>query len=340
MKLVGLRKLGNYSVHLWVRMLSWFRNSPVKEIKLDDRDDGMVLDLGDDTIKYLGDLASDSFKRQIELDESVWRSLPFFAATFAFVATIIGKSATDVPHWNKSTSGKIAFVMLFLAVCSLAWSLRWFWVVLRPREYEYPAPDDRVKEYASGIRQFYIESGVSDSKTLDGKTLAELRLFMIDQYGNASTTNLGHNAAKLKARPKVLLFMLLGFALAFACEAIIFVNTHVGAQPVEQGVATDGTATKPDAIATTGGRQSVSAPPAGSSEIAVGEGRRQLLGRKLQAGDQEQAVSRPRTPVPPPTSSGSSPQRPTRPLPQVIAKDQALNEGTNRPAPTPPARKD
>lgn len=331
MKLVGFRKFLEY--------LSNRYENYVKKPILDDSEDTLSLELGDDTIKYLGDIASDSFKRQLELDESVWRSLPFFAATFAFVATIIGKSATDVPYWGESISGEIAFVMLFLAVCSLAWSLRWFWVVLRPREYEYPAPDDRVKEYASGIWQFYIESGISDAKTLDAKTLAELRLFMIDQYGNASTTNLGHNAVKLKARPKVLLFMLLGFALAFACEAIIFVKTHVGAQHVEQGVATDGTATKPDAIATTCGRKSAFAPPAGPSEIAVGEGRRQLLGRKLQAGDQEQAVSRPRTPVPP-TSSGSSPQRPTPPLPQVIAKDRALNESTNRPVPAPPARKD
>lgn len=188
------------------------------------------IELGVDTVKYLGDLASESFKRQLELDESVWRSLPFFAATYAFVAAIVGRAAADVPPWENGLSARLALVMLIGAVCSLAWALRWFWVVLRPRQYEYPAPDHQVKQYAEDVWNFYADSGVEDAKSLDEKTLMELRLFMIDQYGSASATNLRHNAEKLKARTKVLLFMLLGFALAFSCESTIFLSTHIGAR--------------------------------------------------------------------------------------------------------------
>ncbi|WP_157013731.1 hypothetical protein [Sphingomonas parapaucimobilis] len=324
---------------LWEKMRNSCGEQGDGQIDADGIADDSSTNIGSNSVKFLVDLASESFKRQLELDESVWRSLPFFAATFAFVATIIGKSSEDVPRWGESLSGNVAFIMLMFSVSSLAWALRWFWVVIRPREYEYPAPDSKVMEYAVGIRQFYADSGVSDPERLDEKTLGELRLFMIDQYGSASTTNLRHNAVKLKARPKVLLFMLLGFALAFVCEAIIFIGTHVGAQPVEQGVATDGTTTKPDAAATSG-KQSSRASEARTPKITVGERGGQLLGREFQAGHQEQAVSRSRTPVPPPSSSDTRPQRPLPPLPQVIAKDRSLNEGANPPIPAPSGKKD
>lgn len=215
-------------IGLWTRIARQLRDPRKSEDHAADLNEALASGLDADTIQYLGDLASESFKRQLELDDSVWRSLPFFAATFAFVATIIGKSAADVPRWGGSLYDETAMVLLVAAVGSLAWSLRWFWVVLRPREYEYPAPDDQVKTYAQAIRQFHSDSGVVGTEALDARTLAELRLFMIDQYGSASATNLRHNAVKLKARPKVLVFMLLGFALAFGCEALIFLGTHMG----------------------------------------------------------------------------------------------------------------
>jgi hypothetical protein len=315
---------------------NWLRGAP--RAPAPDEPASAGIDLGIDTVKYLGDLASESFKRQLELDESVWRSLPFVAATFAFVATLVGKAALDVPPWEAGLSGRIALVLLIGAVCSLAWTLRWFWVVLKPRQYEYPTPDHQVKRYAEEVWAFYAESGVEGSKALDEKTLMELRLFMIDQYGSASATNLGHNADKLKARTKVLLFMLLGFALAFACESTIFLSTHIGARSGVRGTTTDATAISHGSNGAPGECGRPRSEKAGASEGTAGDGRCQLLGRQLQGGHPEQTVSRNR-PAPPPPVTGLNPQRPTPPKPQVIAKDSAINQGNTNPRQGPDPRK-
>jgi hypothetical protein len=50
--------------------------------------------LGTGTTEYLASVSADSFKRQIDLEESIWRSLPFFAAAFAFVAALVARAAT------------------------------------------------------------------------------------------------------------------------------------------------------------------------------------------------------------------------------------------------------
>jgi hypothetical protein len=288
-----------------------------------------AVELGSETIKYLGDLASESYKRQAELDESVWRSLPFFAATFAFVATIIGRSASDLPPLEWEWYPAAPTVLLVLSVASLAWSLRWFWVVLKPREYEYPAPDDEVRQFAQLTAEFHVASGVSASD-LDVRTLRDMRLLMIDQYGSAAATNLRHNAVKLKARPKVLLFMLLGFVLAFACEATIFVHTHTVGETAAQGKIPDDTSSTPDGanVATASGQ--FAAPAANAAQVAAGEGRRRILGRELKAGNQEQAMSRGCSPTPPQAPNGAAQQRPTPPSPQVVMKDRASTVANNR----------
>ena len=177
------------------------------------------------TIEYVSQLASESFKRQVDLDESVWRSLPFIAATFAFVAAIVGRAASDAPPFAWHPLSLASNITLLGAVLSLAWTLRWFYVVLRGREYQYPADDAQVRRYAEEMTSYHSALGL-EGDDLDAKVVAEMRLFMIDQYGSAARTNRRLNVVRFEARGKVLLFILIGFVLAFVCEALIFVNAE------------------------------------------------------------------------------------------------------------------
>jgi hypothetical protein len=55
------------------------------------------LNLLDSTAVYLRDKALDSFGQFNELDESVWRSLPFFAVVFGFAATLVAAAVDLLP---------------------------------------------------------------------------------------------------------------------------------------------------------------------------------------------------------------------------------------------------
>jgi len=287
--------------------------------------------MGVSTIKYVADLANDSFKRQVELDESVWRSLPFFAATFAFVAAVTGKAALDAPTFSGSAFSIIANAFFTLAIGSLAWALRWFWTVLRTREYEIPADDAAVRLYAEQMTTYHHQLGLSGTD-LDDKVVEELRLFMIEQYGSAARTNFTHNTARLTARSRVLLFMLAGFVLAFLCEATIFIHRDLYGPSEVHGEANqrDGTEQGQPFGA-------VHANQADSAEVPPGDGRRELLGRQLKAEGAGEALM-PKTPPIRPTSA-VTPTRPTPPAPQVVMKDHGLRAGVRPPPKPTPSKK-
>ena len=46
--------------------------------------------LRSETLKFLFETSSEVFKQQSDLDESVWRSMPFIGALFGFAISVIG----------------------------------------------------------------------------------------------------------------------------------------------------------------------------------------------------------------------------------------------------------
>lgn len=313
--------------------------------------------MGETTVEYVESLASDSFKRQVDLDESVWRSLPFIAATFAFVAAVVGRAAQDVPDFQFGFYEVVTRLLLVAAVFSLAWTLRWFFVVLKPREYEYPADDASVRQFAEEMTNYYAELNLAGDD-LDKKVVEELRLFMVDQYGSAARTNLRLNAVRLQARGKVLLFILIGFVLAFSCEAAIFLHRDFhGSKEVrgveereeradrkrrdiqaEQGVAVDngyGARRGPPLSE----QRSVYAYPAKTAKVAARDGRREHLGPALQRQHTGEAVMTKGT-RPKPESNVTPLARPTPPPSQFVAKlrDGAKEQGSTPPPTSAPRR--
>lgn len=287
-------------------------------------DEELDTEIGPDTAAYLVELAEASYKRQADLDESIWRSLPFFAATFAFIATIIGQSSSKVPEWGSSVYSYASGALFLSAVLCLAWSLRWFWAMLSPRAYEFPAPDAAVHDYALALRLFYSDEKRSDAGSAptdpDKRVVHDLRLLMAQQYGAGAATNLTHNAVRLEARSKVLLFMLLSFALAFACQAIIFVGERIG-NAHETGRHDAGT----EAESVAGGGKSRLRGAPGPSQSSTGDQGGDLLGTELQgARPAEEMKSKPTSSAP------GKPVAVTRPVPptmQAVMKSTDTRDG-------------
>lgn len=274
------------------------------------------------TIKYLSELAAESFKRQVELDESVWRSLPFFGAVLALAASIIGRGSADAPPLAWSLYALSTHAALGLATLSFAWALRWFWVVVKARDYEYPSTDAQVRTYAEQMTEFHRASGLAGTE-LDEKVVEEMRLFMIEQYGSAARTNFAHNAEKMKARSQVLLFMMIGFVLAFVYEGIIFGHNAVNGGPSHWSDAHDQSSDMPPnagRTATAGTVDRNDAGATGATEAPHTHGGRGVSEDQSSPSNQGETVTDTPTPSPTPTPS-SAPARPTPPPPQILRKN-------------------
>lgn len=178
------------------------------------------------TLQYLEAAASASFKRQEELDESVWRTLPFFAAALGLAVTIVSHLATTVPNWRTGLFAIVSNMLLILACLAFAWAFRWFWSVVALRTYQYPAADNAVQNYARQLVGFHR---LERAEGYDEVVLADLRNFAMIEFSEATRTNRLNNVRKLKARSQAILFTLSGFALAFGCGVLIFLHdAYVG----------------------------------------------------------------------------------------------------------------
>jgi hypothetical protein len=90
-------------------------SSPAQHAIARDEDSGLTLEIASE----LADLAERSFDRQAELDDSVWRSLPFFAAVLAIAVTVLVKVADALPAFSSKSASLFANVAFWLAVVSL-----------------------------------------------------------------------------------------------------------------------------------------------------------------------------------------------------------------------------
>jgi len=197
-------------------------------------------ELGEKTLAHLLDVARRSFERGIDLDESVWRSLPLFAAVFGLAATLVGTAVPMQPRFDGSLFAWVNWTLVFFAVMSFVWSFRWVVVVTQPRSFEYPSTPTEVRDYAQSLLAYHGgQTDVADE--LDKRVHHDLMDFDIAQLGNASAVNDGHVRVRLKARSQALRFMVIGFALACANSITIYTSEawRRSLTPAQRGIGDD-----------------------------------------------------------------------------------------------------
>ena len=170
------------------------------------------------TLKTLFDISADAFKQQSDLDESVWRSLPFIAALFGFAISIIGTAAPR--HQFSWAASNIFYFLAIFAFCVASF---YVYLAVRVREFEYPAKTAETRDYAVKLTAWYAANNVHHAR-IDAKVVDDIRAFMIDQLASANKTNQIHLRKRLLARSFAINIMLVGFLFISVSEAIIFVT--------------------------------------------------------------------------------------------------------------------
>lgn len=177
--------------------------------------------MGPDTAKYLDDRAADSFKRQTDLEESIWRSLPLFTGGLLAAGAIITSTARVLPTPGWAFYPIVAYALLAVALAAFLVAFWWLWQVVRPRDFDYPADDEQIADYAQAMIVFHASQG-TEGEALDKEISREMRLYMAGTFAAAAKSTFSNNQSRLSARGQVLIFLLVGFLLAFACDVIIF----------------------------------------------------------------------------------------------------------------------
>lgn len=141
---------------------------------------------------------ADAYRREIDQEENVWRSLPFFTATLALEVTAIFQVLNRLPpleHWTGIASllflvlsGSFALVALILLAASV-----------KPAEFIYVTMEVALLDYTEGLIR--DEQGLRDRSPQDQfSAVTTLKSSLARQYAEATVHNRQINRIRDRSR--------------------------------------------------------------------------------------------------------------------------------------------
>ena len=141
----------------------------------------------DPEIDYLEKLFGEAYRKEIDQEENVWRSLPFFAATLALQLAGLAQirdwvgGAAGWPFWLSLSLLAAAALATLAALVFLAQSI---W----PARFCYVASELELQSYLETVRTTAAASGSSAEDATVAAVLAA-RTVMVQQYALGASSN-------------------------------------------------------------------------------------------------------------------------------------------------------
>lgn len=148
-----------------------------------------------DALAHIEKTLTDSYRKEIDQEENIWRSLPFFAATLALQLAALFQTIERLPaghSWFSVLSHSMLLLSVlssFGALCLLAWSIF-------PAKFVYVAKDSDLLRYALDL--------IEDENAPDGRggpvAVHILKKALATQYALATDNNRQINKRRERRR--------------------------------------------------------------------------------------------------------------------------------------------
>lgn len=184
------------------------------------------------TDEYLESVIKDAFKRELEVDENIARTLPFFAATLALVATLYSFILSRILPLSFSWLSVVLHILLALAAVVMIWVLWQLFQAVRQREFRLPPKETEILDWVEGLQDFYKKDGLTPNN-VDARVATQLRQWLTVEFAEAAEHNRTANKPKLAARANGFTALVALLVIAFSTIGIIFVSQRVVADPKE-----------------------------------------------------------------------------------------------------------
>jgi len=175
---------------------------------------------------FLEKYASDGFKRELDFDEAVWRSLPAFVTAIGLLAALLAYEFIHLAtaDWRNLTN----LLGLGLTVCGALSTLAALWhlrFAIKTRRHRYPADEQIVRVVALGRLDELVKHGLTPEEA-EAQALTETRKNYLDDIAAAASHNHGLNAAKLVARTKSARWLIIAAAFTLIAGSVtVFLQT-------------------------------------------------------------------------------------------------------------------
>jgi hypothetical protein len=163
--------------------------------------------------QYLERVISDSYKREFDQEENVWRTLPFFATSIGLLVGLATLLHSALPPFSFDVLPLMLYSALILMAVSIIALMGFLLQAMRRRRIDIPSEETMLLEHARKLRNFYELSGTA-ADMIDRAVTADLRDLLVEQFARAAMSARRNNLARVAARGRAV--YALGAALAFA----------------------------------------------------------------------------------------------------------------------------
>ncbi len=187
---------------------------------------------------YVEEYVKDGFKRQLEQEENIVRSLPFFATALTLLGAVAGSFGPSLGKPDPTcvssmvvwllTAGTVILVMLvIIGLVRAVW----------PRRYLYPTAEVVFARYARQRQDEFSRLATSAETDPVGSVLSpeqveeavldDLRERVIREYSEAAAHNRTINLLRQRGRSLALTSLVLAIAMALVASSAIYTRDRM-----------------------------------------------------------------------------------------------------------------
>jgi hypothetical protein len=188
--------------------------------------------------EYVEEYVKDGFKRQLEQEENIVRSLPFFAAARGLLGAVAGSfgpslgkpdpaCVSSMVIWPLTAGTAILVILVIIGLVRAVW----------PRRYLYPTDEvvfaryarqrqDEFSRLATSSETDPVGSGLSPEQ-IEEAVLDDLRERVIREYSEAAAHNRTINLLRQRGRSLALTSLVLAIAMALAASSAIYMRDRM-----------------------------------------------------------------------------------------------------------------
>lgn len=174
--------------------------------------------------EYLDKIFSDNYKKEIDQEENVWRTLPFFSATIAFELAAMVQLRDRLLDlvgiaFIASSCAASAFCV---AVALMLWYL---WGSIRPRQLFYIAPETAILEFTEKLAQDL--AGIGRPTAEQSAFIREaLQTHVLEQWAQGASKNRQVNKLRAQLRTRAARMLLLSIVMVLTLMIVAVVGRH------------------------------------------------------------------------------------------------------------------
>lgn len=163
-------------------------------------------------LDHLEKVLSENYRKEMDQEENVWRTIPFFIAGLAFEVSIITQIRDSMPD----LSGWLLYVnltLIFIAMISVIVSLYFLLLSIKFARFKYMASEPELADFA-----YKLEAAEADAGIPEGHAIRSLKMTLISQYAVTTANNRAINSRRVRFRTSA------GFAILVSILATLLLG--------------------------------------------------------------------------------------------------------------------